>query len=131
MRHRWRFSSQVSLLQWWKTGARARFRKTFSISDLCLTGWNRPCTYRCRLSRHFAVLIPAQFAGKESCEQSWDAPGMQDLSRSFPPRQVHGELLPPGPADAEQVPQLCRRCRSARQEQIWSAQDPLASFWAG
>lgn len=131
MRHRWRFSPQVSLSQWCKTRARARSRKTFSISALCLTGWNRSCTYRCRLSRHFAVLIPAEFAGKESCGQSWDAPGMQDLSRSLPPRQVHGEVLPPGPADAQQLPELCRYCRSVWQEQLWSAQDPFASFWAG
>lgn len=83
------------------------------VSLLYVSQAGRPCTYRCRLSRHFAVLIPAEFAGKESCEQSWDAPGMQDLSRSLPPRQVHGELLPPGPADAEQLPQLYRHCRSA------------------
>lgn len=40
------FSSQASHL-WCKTRARAHFRKTFSISALCLTGWNRPCTYCC------------------------------------------------------------------------------------
>lgn len=45
----------------------------------------------CRLRRHFAV-IPAELAGKESCEQSWDAPGMQDLS----------------------VPSLPDRCRASR-----------------
>lgn len=78
----------------------------------------------CRLRRHFAVLIPAELAGKESYEQSWDAPGMQDLSRSLTPRQVQGELLPPGPADAEQAPQLRRHCRSARQERIWTPSRP-------
>lgn len=129
MRHCWRLRSQVSLSYRCKTRDRACFRKTF-ISLLHVSiGRNRPCAYLCRLSRHFARSSSQQsLLGRRAAS----SPGMHQecsiCSHSLPPRQVHGELLPLGPVDAELLPQLCRLCCSAWQEQIQSTQDHLASF---
>ena len=129
MRHCWRLSSQVSLSYRCKTRDRACFRKTFISLLHASIGRNRPCAYLCRLSRHFAQSSSQQsLLGRRAAS----SPGMHQecsiCSHSLPPRQVHSELLPLGPVDAELLPQLCRLCCSAWQEQIQSTQDHLVSF---
>lgn len=110
----------------WET---AHFSKTFSITASSLHRQEQSLRLPLQTEQRLCTaLIPAEFAGKESCKQSRAAPGMQICSHSLPPRQVHSEFLPPAPADAELPPQLCRLCCSAWQELIQSTQDHLVSF---
>lgn len=94
MHHCWKLSSQASPSNWRKTRDRAHCRKTFSITASCLHTQRQTLHFPLQAEQTVClVLIPAEFAGKESCEQCWDAPGPQDLL-TFAPFQTGAQRAP-------------------------------------
>lgn len=117
MCHCWSLNSQVSLSCRFTTQDRAHFGRTFSIT--ASSSHRQEQTLRLPLQTECFAQPSSQqsLLGSRAVSKPVMHQEHRICSRSLPPKQVHSELLPPGPADAERPPQLCSLCCSAWQDQ--------------
>lgn len=117
MCHCWRLNSQVSLSCRFTTQDRAHFRRTFSITASSSHRQEQTLRLPLQTERFAQPSSQQSLLGSRAVSKPVMHQERRICSRSLPPKQVHSERLPPGPADAERPPQLCRLSCSAWQDQ--------------